>query len=281
MDTEILMRHFARIGAELNIELVPAGAAVPRWAPVPAVGRGGLEYALDTATRRSREIFVLRVREDVQETMQFLPLDVRPADRLLLLMAKPVTAASSLPRQKFLCGHDERAWFVASAPAASTSVRSAIEALKPPAVRVAQDRARLSGVDRQRRHNAAFIRQGEWFFLPRPEFEPPATATLFRNEPIRRGSGKPHLVEWIVRSGGVTVHVTRKYPAGLTEPEYRRLLQAHPAAANWSWRVMQREPQVYARGKVRHPDHRTIELPFWHQVLMNAEPVSKNVVFLD
>lgn len=166
MHMDFLMRHFARIGAELNIDVVPAGAKARRRTPESGVGRDGLEYALDTAHRRSRDVFVLTVRADVQESVQFLPLDVRPADRLLLLMAKPVESAPALPKQKFLCGHDERAWFVATAPAASTSVRSAIEALKPPVVQAAQERVRLSGVHRSRRHNAAFIRQGEWFFLP-------------------------------------------------------------------------------------------------------------------
>lgn len=281
MHMDFLMRHFARIGAELNIDVVPAGAKARRRTPESGVGRDGLEYALDTAHRRSRDVFVLTVRADVQESVQFLPLDVRPADRLLLLMAKPVESAPALPKQKFLCGHDERAWFVATAPAASTSVRSAIEALKPPVVQAAQERVRLSGVHRSRRHNAAFIRQGEWFFLPRPEFELAATDVVLHNEPIQRGRGRAHMVEFLVRMGGTAVHVTQRYPAGLTEPEYRALLQANPSAAGWPWRMMQREPTVHVRGKIRHPDHRSIELPFWHQVVMNAEPQSKNVVFLD
>jgi hypothetical protein len=47
---------------------------------------------------------------------------------------------------------------------------------------------------------------------------------------------------------------------------------------------MQRDAAVYARGAIRHPDHRTIWLPFWHRVLMNTETRSRTmqqVAFLD
>jgi hypothetical protein len=47
---------------------------------------------------------------------------------------------------------------------------------------------------------------------------------------------------------------------------------------------MRRNPGVYARGTVRHSDHATITLPFWHRVIMNTETQSRtmaNVAFLD
>ncbi len=44
---------------------------------------------------------------------------------------------------------------------------------------------------------------------------------------------------------------------------------------------MRRNPLVYARGKVRHPDHATISLPFWHVVVMSQEQRALNVAFLD
>ena len=34
---------------------------------------------------------------------------------------------------------------------------------------------------------------------------------------------------------------------------------------------MKRNPEVYARGAVRHPDHAVIVLPVWHRVYMNTE----------
>ena len=74
------------------------------------------------------------------------------------------------------------------------------------------------------------------------------------------------------------------HPNGVTEAEYRELLRTDPARAKWGWRRMQRDAAVYARGAIRHPDHRTIWLPFWHRVLMNTETRSRTmqqVAFLD
>ena len=40
---------------------------------------------------------------------------------------------------------------------------------------------------------------------------------------------------------------------------------------------MQRNPGVYVRGHIRHPDHATIMLHGWHQVIMNTrEPVTSD-----
>ena len=47
---------------------------------------------------------------------------------------------------------------------------------------------------------------------------------------------------------------------------------------------MQRNPALYAKGRVRHSDHATIVLHDWHQVLMNREsdaPAMRHVAFLD
>ncbi len=47
---------------------------------------------------------------------------------------------------------------------------------------------------------------------------------------------------------------------------------------------MKRNPKAYARGTVRHSDHKTITLPCWHEVLMNTENESRTmskIAFLD
>lgn len=51
-----------------------------------------------------------------------------------------------------------------------------------------------------------------------------------------------------------------------------------------SWRRMVRDAQVYARGDVRHRDHKTIHLDGWHRVYMNRERFAKHarqIAFLD
>jgi hypothetical protein len=80
------------------------------------------------------------------------------------------------------------------------------------------------------------------------------------------------------------VYVCRQFPNGLTEKEYQQYVRERPERARLGWRVMVRDAGVYARGTVRHRDHATITLPFWHRVLMNTETQSRtmaNVAFLD
>lgn len=68
---------------------------------------------------------------------------------------------------------------------------------------------------------------------------------------------------------------------GLITEDYQRLLKANPKAAKWNWRTMARNPVVYVRGKIRHPDHATIRLDVWHRVEMNTENESRAMAFLD
>ena len=45
-----------------------------------------------------------------------------------------------------------------------------------------------------------------------------------------------------------------------------------------------RDPEVFAKGAIRHPDHATIRLAGWHRVLMNTEHRSRaklHVTFID
>jgi hypothetical protein len=164
------------------------------------------------------------------------------------------------------------------------TVRAAKEALKPAEVRAAQARQGLRAEAGNRRKNAAYRRQGEWFFLPAPDLKVDE-ALVLHDEPITRGNGgKPHWCDFCYRTGGETVYVSMQRPGGIPEADYRRLLEDRPEASNWRWRVMRRNAEVYVRGRVRHADHRTITLRGWHRVLMNTESQSRamqNVAFLD
>ena len=87
---------------------------------------------------------------------------------------------------------------------------------KPAEVQVVQARLGLDVRTRNRRKNPAFRRQGEWFFLPEPDFVAPE-ALVLHNEPLRRGNGgKPHWAEECCRSGGETVYVCRRHPNGVS-----------------------------------------------------------------
>lgn len=271
-----LEKHFARMGARFQVA-EPVAPAFPAWA-----GRrnptGG--YALDVRSDRRGEFFELLVH-DPARVPEATVMQVAPRERHLLLMVRSDRGAGL---DRFLCGHDEREWFVAAVPGGASSVAQAREALKPAAVRLAQSRARVGAEEGNRRRNRAFVRQGEWFFVPRPRLVVDARLVL-RDEPLSRGAGsKPHRVELVYRDRGEPVYVCAEYPRGLTEAAYRRLLQAKPSKRGLAWRRMTRNADVYARGAVRHPDHQTIVLREWHRVLMNTEnetSTMQHVAFLD
>jgi hypothetical protein len=239
------------------------------------------DFAVDIQSDARGQFFELRVPTHLSDSLEVSVPQIESKQRHLLLQVRKSDEKPQIDR--FLCGHDEREWFVAAVPGGASSVRQAMDALQPSEVREALTRNHVSSLKRYSRKNRAFRRQGEWFFVPKASLVVDEKVVL-RNEPLRRGAGKPHLVEQLYRTGGETVHVCAKHPNGITAKEYRELLRANPKAARWGWRVMQRNPGVYARGTVRHSDHEVITLPFWHRVVMNTETQSRtmaNVAFLD
>ncbi len=270
VDQDSLEARFVRIGARLKL------SDEDYWrSRIPSAG----PVRLDIGTDGDGEFFEIRHVPGTDATIEVL--DVQPSDRHLLLMVRELTA-----KPKYLCGHDERHWFVAAVPESASvgTVRAAKEALKPPEVREAQSRMRVGTDAGNRRKNAAFRRQGEWFFVPEPRLKVDE-ALVLRNEPITRGNGsKPHRCEFLYRMGGETVYVCGRHKGGVDARSYRRILQDNPEARHWGWQMMRRNPLVYVRGRVRHADHKTIMLHGWHRVLMNTEHQSQamqNVAFLD
>lgn len=253
-----LERAFERVGARVKIHEVKRAAAPIR---------------VDVRRDRRGEYFDVTTRSDVGLRV----IDVAPSVRHLLLLAQ-----ERAEKFKFLCGHDERAWFVAAIPEAArgvTGVDSAREALKPADVLAEQSRKAVPRKARTRRRNRAFVRQGEWFFIPQADLVADEKLVL-HNEPIRRGRGKPHWCQDLYRRGGTVVYVRHDYPNGLTEGQYRRLSQERRKGAH----RMVRDAEVYARGTVRHGDHKTIKLVGWHKVVMNTEhqaAAMRHVAFLD
>ena len=276
MNANQIESKFDEMGARLKVRELSARRDWPNrtW-------RSTGDYAVDIQRDRRGEFFELRIPEHLRDALEVSVMQSEPKQRHLLLLVRKAGDKPQLDR--FLCGHDEREWFVAAVPGGASSVRQAMDALQPAGVRDALTRSHVSSRKRYTRKNRAFRRQGEWFFVPEPSFVVDEKLIL-RNEPLRRGAGKPHAVEELFRTGGETVHVCSKHPNGILPKEYRELLRASPKAANWGWTVMRRNPGVYARGTVRHSDHATIDLSFWHRVLMNTETQSRtmaNVAFLD
>jgi hypothetical protein len=209
MNTEVLERHFAAMGARVRLEGTVAGA--PRI-DVRADGRG--------------EYFDISFADDGQ-SVSLEVVDLDRASRHLLLLAR-VGAEKS----KFLCGHDERHWFVAAVPENApgvTGVRTARIALQPELVRAAVTRRRPK--DALSRRNAAYVRQGEWFFVP--VTITPTESLVLRNEPLRRGGGTAHVMELAYRRGGERVWVSNSHPAGISEARYARLTQNERRGGGW------------------------------------------------
>jgi hypothetical protein len=276
MNTQPIESGFAQMGARVKVREIPS-----RWTQGDRSWISPQDYSLDIHRDGKGEFFELRVPTHLSDTLDVTVMQSEPKQRHLLLFVRKPGDKPQLDR--FLCGHDEREWFIAAVPGGASSVRQAMDALQPVPVRQALASHKVSTNKRYSRKNRAFRRQGEWFFVPEPTFVVDPKLVL-RNEPLRRGAGKPHMVEQLFRTGGETVYVSSRHPNGLLPEEYKRLMKSDPSAARWDWRMMRRDMGVYARGAVSHADHATITLPFWHRVMMNTETQSRtmrNVAFLD
>ncbi len=260
MSTEVLERRFASIGARVKVN---------HGARVDAV-------RIDVGTDRRGEFFELQLAR--RDELSLVVVDADRDDRSLLLLVRDGDEKS-----RFLCGFDERHWFVAAIPESArgvSGVDAAKDALQPDAVREAV--AKVRPRDRFRRRNAAYVRQGEWFFLPQWHLVVDESAVL-HNEPLSRGAGsKDHVLERAFRRGGETVFVNRDHPSGISRVEFEALPLERERRG--TWREMVRDPDLFAMGAVRHPDHNTIVLHGWHRVLMNTEGQARamrHVAFLD
>ncbi len=102
MNIGILERHFERLGARVR---------VGPWVPARVAARPRLDgLAVDVKRDRAGEYFDIQV-ESVLIDLDVV--DVQPKDRQLLMLARYLAAAR---QEKFICGHDDRAWFVAAVP---------------------------------------------------------------------------------------------------------------------------------------------------------------------
>ena len=269
-----LHRYFSRMGARLKVlEGEPVGR---RWG-IRRSREEAPRIVLDIRRDKHGEYFEIRTGPGSRQ--EIVVLNVQPREKHLLLLSRQFGEQGQfLAKQKFLCGHDERHWFVAAIPESEpvSTVAGAKIALKPEEVRT---REGLLGISRKAgfaRKNAAFIRQGEWFLVPAVLKADPRL--VLKNEPLSRGNGgKPHWAEECYRCRGDTVYVSARYPSGLTAEDYKKLPSSE---RNWGFNIMKRDAAVYVRGKMSHPDHQTVTLHGWHRVLMNTENRSSAMRFL-
>jgi hypothetical protein len=264
VDSTHLEKQFARIGATLVVRPM----SPQRY---PNTRRYDVNVLTDP---KLGEYFVISATTDAPD-MRVLNAD--PDDRHLVLHI-----AGAEGGERFLCGHDERHWFAAAVAGRVTTVRDAKRSLLPKELR----EAGLSDRTVNTRHNEAFKRQGEWFFVPidRNYFKRRGGATtVLHNEPLLRNrNAKPHMCSDVIRYGGTPVVIYRGVEYLL--PDWERLLEAmRGRGERLAGRVLNvvKDPEVYVRGSVRHPDHATLILNGWHRVHANAEMRSENLSFYD
>lgn len=243
-------------------------------------GRRGVNrrvnYTVDVnEDRKQGDTFEVLVAPEAVADVEITIPNIDKALRHLLLAVRNGTDYN-----QFLCGHDERHWFVAALPHNVSNVHQAIEALKPDEAAASQNLRGVRLKNRNKRRNAGFIRQGEWFFVPVPELDKQENLIVLRNEPLQRGRRKPHMAQFLYRAGGINVYVSQQYPEGVTEKQYRNIIAKNPEVRA-HFQLMTRNAKVFVKGKVAHPDHKTVALSTWHEVFTNNEEATPEMVFLD
>lgn len=233
---------------------------------------------LNVITKGGEEMFEIAIDKRAEKLIDLSVLELRAQDRHLVLLARTFDQDGQVvSKEHFLCGHDERHLFVAAVKSVS-SVMAAKASLKPPEIK--EQEIGLNSTKRNRRKTKVFKRQGEWFFLP--VNIKVNESLIIRDEPMRRSnSSKAHVAQFAYRVGGEQVKVCSRYPEGISLKEFADLIKNNPHVKNFGWREMKKNPTLYVKGKVRHPDHATIQLQDWHRVMMNTEVRSAAVAFLD
>lgn len=228
MTEEILERRFTEMVARVQVRSLSSSRLASRSRSGRADINSKAVPRLDVRTDKKGEYFDITFNGD-GEKADVKVVDVQPKDRHLLLLVD-----DGRTKSKFLCGHDERHWFVAAVPEKRTgvsNVKTAKEALQPAAVRDALAKNGVKEKDKLKRHNDGYHRQGEWFFIPRPDLTVPENLVI-KNEPLSRGRGsKPHNMEFCYRSGGETVYVNWQYPNGISQARYNSLTPEQAARA--------------------------------------------------
>src|SRR5262245_33593150 len=116
MGNQLLEKHFAALGARVKITEI-------------AVPNRRLPAGIDIGEDRKGEFFDIKIAAD--DDVSYEVIDLRKNMRHLLLLGRREDR-----KEKFLCGHDERHWFVCAVPGRSvTNVVNAMEALQPAFVR--------------------------------------------------------------------------------------------------------------------------------------------------
>lgn len=276
---ETVTKKFNQIGARVKV-FHQGDPETLRRTPVTDIG-------INVLNDKEGEFFDITIENPGRLKLEVL--DTQKKDRHLLLMAKTKTANNKIRKMKFLCGYDERHFFSCAIPesAGASTVLQAKQALKPSSILDAERGIKRKNLHKRHKKikNGKIHRQGEFFFIPEPSFNP-VDEVIHKKEPMRRSNqSKSHTAEFLIRYGGETVYVCSQHRSGLTEKEHKKLLKEDPDAKRWTWTPMTINPDVFVKGKITHSDHKTLDLGnTWHKMTLNTEDkawASQKVTFLD
>lgn len=262
MNLNTIEKSFKKMGATVVVDEVETMG----W-------RNGSKFDLDIRTTKELgEHYYLRILKGSDLDLIFQ--DIQEKQRHMVLKVK-----DSEPRTdeitSFLVGHDERHWFAAGIPGSPTTVNQAKNSLMPAVAAQAVSKVEKHK-NKHKRHNKGFKRQGEWFFIPAKNLTVDKDLILKPKggEPIvRQGGGKPHMVQEMYRIGGRDAWVRGNQI--LTDGQFNKLKDENPLSAKFYVR-RRVDAKVYVKGWVRHPDHATITLKDWHEVIPNTETTMSN-----
>jgi hypothetical protein len=250
-----IITQFEKIGAKLKVEVVnPATLRMP-----------GNVFDINVKKDDKEEYYAIRMHDIVK-------LNIVNVDKLrkhLVLHVKGENKA----KESFLCGYDEKGWFVVNTNA--PTVKAAFESLKPKEVIQSLTDNKVSKNKRNKRKNQGFKRQGEWFFVPEPNLILLNSGAILKNEPLGTDIRRAHICQFAVRRNAITVYVNSDYPNGLTEEEHKDLINKNPNK-NYRFDVRNITNEFYVSGTVKHPDHKKIKLNGWYRVYHNIQVDQRN-----
>jgi hypothetical protein len=193
-------------------------------------------------------------------------LDTNPGIKHLLILVRDEGVTK---KTKFLCGHDERDYFVAQVGPTATNVAKAMDSLKPEDVIIAGKRGGVRKKDKNKHTTPAWKRQGEWFFIP-VDFVPGKNDLVMKKEPFFRQGSSRHFAEEAVRKSGKAVYLKDGFK--VSRVEYMRFLKLRMSGYPVGKLESRIETgEMLVRGKITHKDHTTLVLQGWHRVLLNNE----------
>ena len=180
------------------------------------------DYALDIVADKRGQLFEMQLSAEREAQLEINVLQCERHDRHLLLLVKTPEA-----KDRFLCGHDEREWFVAAVPGGASTRRAG--ETRPAAGRVrdaadtrgltsASARAGTTGPSSARVNGSSCRRRiCAWMRSSSCATSQSAAAAESRTSSPR-----------CFRTGGETLYVCSRFPNGITEAEYQRTHRREP-----------------------------------------------------